>query len=290
MPLQQGFAESGPLQIYTTIERSAVSDRHLSPVLLINGSGSTSVMWSRALIDPLLESGHPVIRFDLRDIGRSSRVPSMETYTLEDLAADALAVLDHWDVDRAHFLGRSMGGAVALEAALAAPARVLSLTLVYSSGALAASEDGLPGPDDRVVGAMEAAMFEPPPRTAEERVARRVSEAELVAGTRHPFDRDSVRAEAEADVEHATHSDHGHSLAVANSISRTGDLARVGQLTLVLHGTSDPVVPIEHGRLLAERIPRATLVEYEGLGHEMPPAFCTEVASLVVEHLADATA
>ncbi len=281
--LHEGVARNGDIEIFTTLASPPSSPS--GAMLLVNGMGSTSVTWSRALVDPLLEAGIAVVRFDLRDVGRSTRLPSMTPYTLADLAADAIAVLDHWELSAAHVLGRSMGGSVCIEAALAAPERVTTLTLAYSSAALMPSDDGLPPPEDWVIDAAAEALFAPPPASDGERIERIVAESQRYAGTRHPFDVEAARAEAAAEVAHAPHGDHGHGVAVLSSPSRVGDLARIAVPTLVLHGTADPVVPIAHGRLLAARIPRARLVEFEGLGHEMPAAWCREIAPEVLRHI-----
>lgn len=281
--LREDVARNDAIELYTLLETP--DDANGETVLLVSGMGSTSVTWSRALVDPLLHAGYAVVRFDLRDVGRSTRPPAMDVYTLVDLASDALAVLDHWSVDRAHILGRSMGGSIAIELALDAADRVHTLTLAYSSAALMPSDDGLPPPEDWVIEAGAEMMFAPPPRTPDERIERIVAEAELFAGTRHPFDADAARAEATAEVAHAPHAEHAHGIAIVSSSSRVPDLGRIQVPTLVLHGTADPVVPVAHGRLLAQRIPGARIIEYEGLGHEMPAAWCDEIVPEVLAHL-----
>jgi pimeloyl-ACP methyl ester carboxylesterase len=246
--------------------------------VLVNGAGSTAVMWCRALIDPLIVAGMRVIRFDNRDVGRSTRVGLAVEYTVADIAADLAAVLDHLDIDAAHLLGRSMGGMTVLAFAQSRPERVRSLTLVYTSPCLGEPHlHGLPGPKRSALEAMAEAAGAPPPETDEDRIAARVAETRLFAGSRYPFDAAWAHAEAAADVAHASHAQPAHGLAVMRSPAVVDGLGDLGCPTLVIHGTEDPIIDVAHGRFLAARIPGARLVELEGLSHEMPPAMCDEI-------------
>lgn len=272
--MRQGSARNGDIELFWLAEGPADAPA----VVLVNGAGSTAVMWCRELIDPLLEAGYQVVRFDNRDIGRSTRIAADQTYLIADLADDLAAVLDHLELERAHLLGRSMGGMTAMALAASQPARVASLVLVYTTPCLAdPAHHGLPGPQAWVLEAMAEEAFSPPPSTEAERVARRIAETRLYAGTRYDFDDAWARAEATADAAHAPFAETGHGAAVTASPSLAPELARINQPTLVLHGTADPIIDVEHGRFLAAALPNAELIEYEGLGHEMPPAFCAEI-------------
>lgn len=280
--MREGRASHGDIEIYTVAEGPVDAPT----VVLVNGAGSTAVMWCRELVEPLLAAGFCVIRYDNRDVGRSSVLPSSVGYRLGDMGDDLLAVLDHWNVSKANALGRSMGGAIVMEAALARPDRFDTLTLVYTSACLGdPGAAGLPGPHDWVIEVLSQSAFSPPPANAEERVALRVAETELFAGTRYPFDAGWAREEAEADVAHGPHAEAGHYGAVAVSPSLADRVATLAHPALVLHGDADPIVPVEHGRHLASLLPKARLHEYEGLGHEMPPAFCGEITPVLLAHL-----
>ena len=149
--MRTGVATNGDVDLYWLDE----GEPEGSPVILVNGAGSSAVMWCRELIDPLLDAGHRVIRFDNRDIGRSTRIPSDVSYTIPDLAADLAAVMDHLGVASAHLLGRSMGGMTIMQFAVAMPERVSSMTLIYTTPAFAdAAEHGLPGPRQHILDAM----------------------------------------------------------------------------------------------------------------------------------------
>ena len=102
--MRSGVATNGDVELFWFDE----GDARATPIVFVNGAGSTAVMWDRALVDPLLDAGYRVIRFDNRDVGRSTRIASDVGYTIADLAADLAAVMDHLRVDSAHLLGRSM--------------------------------------------------------------------------------------------------------------------------------------------------------------------------------------
>lgn len=277
--MRSGVATNGEVDLFFFDE----GDPAGPPVVLVNGAGSPSVMWCRELIDPLLDAGHRVVRFDNRDVGRSTRLPGSVQYTIPDLADDLAAVMDHLGLASAHLLGRSMGGMTIMQFAAANPQRVSSMTLIYTTPAFAdAAEHGLPGPRQHILDAMAEAAFEPAPKTDEERIERRVKDTRLYVGTRYPYDVDWVRREAEDEVAHAPHAEPAHGVAVMASDSLVPVLASLTQPTLVLHGTADPIIDVAHGRFLAGRLPNAAYVEYEGLGHEMPPAFCREIVGPVL--------
>lgn len=277
--MRSGVATNGDVELFFFDEGDIAG----VPVVFVNGAGSSAVMWCRELIDPLLEAGHRVIRFDNRDLGRSTRIPSDESYVIADLAADVAAVMDHLGIASAHLLGRSMGGMTIMQLAGTMPERVSSMTLIYTTPAFAdAADHGLPGPQQHILDAMAAAAFEPPPKTDQERVDRRVEDTRLYIGTRYPYDADWVRQEAEDEVAHAPHAEPAHGVAVMRSDSLVPVVATLTQPTLVLHGTADPIIDVAHGRFLAERLPNAVYVEYEGLGHEMPPPFCREIVDPIL--------
>lgn len=278
-------ARNGDIELFVNVQ----GDPGAPAVVLVNGAGSTSVMWPDVLVDELLAAGHRVVRFDNRDVGRSTRLPASVDYTLADLASDLAAVLDHLDIGAAHLLGRSMGGATVMAFAADAPERARSLTLVYTSPCLGMPhEHGLRGPRRAVLEAMAEEAAAGDPATDADRIDRLVGGSRLMAGTRYEFDEAWARAEAVADVAHAPFARHGHGFAVMRSPSLVPLLDRLTMPTLVVHGTDDPIVDIGHGRFLAEHIATARLLELDGLGHEMPPAMATEILPELLAHLGEA--
>ena len=254
------------------------------PVLLLSGADAQCTRWTPALVDPLVDAGHRVVRFDTRDCGLSSKLSSDDGYTLDDLATDACRVLDGEGIEAAHLVGRSMGGMVAQVVALEHPERARSLTLLCSTPGL--GDERLPPPDDRLVDQMTERLFAPPPVDHIEKVAWLVELDRLFVGTRYPFDETAATLVADADVTRCWFPETGHGPAVNSSPSRLDRLGDIGVRTLVVHGTVDPVFPVEHGIALAEGIPGADLWLVEGLGHEVPDACLAELLPKVLAHLA----
>ena len=132
---------------------------------------------------------------------------------------------------------------------------------------------------------MSERLFAPPPVSHAERVAWVVELDRLFAGPRYPFDEASARSAAEIEVERCWYPESGHGPAVGASPSRLDRLGGVTVSTLVVHGTADPVFPVDHALALAEGIPDASLWLVEGLGHEVPDACLKDLLPRLLEHL-----
>lgn len=261
----------------------AFGDDGAEPVLLISGADAHCTRWTPALVDPLVAAGFRVVRFDNRDSGLSTKVPSSVGYTLDDLAADSLAVMDRLSIDSAHVIGRSMGGMVGQVLALTSPERVRSLTLLCSSPGL--GDERLPSAADWLLDKMAERLFAPPPADQAERVAWVVELDRLFAGHRYPFDDEAARSVAEFEVERCWYPESGHGPAVGASPSRLDSLDKISVPTLVVHGTADPVFPVEHALALADGVPGAHLWLVEGLGHEVPDECLPDLLPRLLDHL-----
>jgi pimeloyl-ACP methyl ester carboxylesterase len=244
-------------------------------VLLVSGGGASVVWWPAELLSGLVAAGCRVVQFDNRDTGLSTHVdPGAAPYRLDDMVDDALAVLAASGVDGpAHWLGVSMGGMVCQAAALAHPDRVVSLTLVSTT----------PGPDSRLT-AGDPSVFDGldrPIETDEDFIALQLDFCRAVAGSRFPFAEEHYREITAADAARGTNRAPG----APSASSRLDDLGRIRAPTLVVHGTEDPVYPFAHAEALAAGIPDATLVPWEGVGHEQPPELIPELVDLVTQHV-----
>lgn len=252
-------------------------------VLLVMGAGASMLHWPEPFCRALAGGGRSVIRYDLRDTGRSTtRPPGEPDYALGDLVADALAILDSLDIERVHLVGMSMGGMLCQLLALEHPSRVASLTLAATTPGSPEHETAdLPGPDASVLGALGEVDWSDPAAA----VDAIVEEERLCAGT-HGFDEEEWReratriiartADPAAAANHFVMEDH------ERWRSRLGTL-RVP--TLVLHGRDDPMFPLAHGKALAREIRGARLLELPGVGHEPPPAFARAlIAEAILRH------
>lgn len=269
------------------------------PVLMIMGLGLSLTAWPDLWLDALRGAGHRVLRFDNRDIGLSSwldtlgrprvgwqfvrsqlGLPVQSPYTLQDMAQDALGLLDALGLARAHLIGVSMGGMIAQRLAATAGGRVASLTSIMSSS----GAPGLPGPRSDIARAM---LSRPRSRDPEDIADHTVALLRRIGSPVHPQDWHEVRARVLADVRRAHHPAGvaRQLLAVAADTNRHRLLPRITCPTLVLHGTADPLVPLACGRDTAARIPRARFEAIEGMGHDWPPAVARHVADRLVAHL-----
>jgi pimeloyl-ACP methyl ester carboxylesterase len=251
-------------------------------VLLIGGATASMDCWEPEFCTRLADGGRFVVRYDHRDTGGSTASPAGKpAYTGEDLSTDPLRILDALRIARAHLVGVSMGGGIAQWLAARHPGRVRTITLIATSPAGERdTADPLPPPEARV-----RQWFEDPPP------AHRWDDRDSVIGTRVEVERmfagplgfDEQRARRIAGVvvdrtRDLEASVTNHWLVVGEPDSGpTFRLADLTVPTLVLHGTDDPLFPLEHGRALAGGIPGARLVELPGMGHEVPPPPLWEV-------------
>ncbi|WP_214405182.1 alpha/beta fold hydrolase [Pseudonocardia lacus] len=243
-----------------------------APLLLLGGATWSMDWWDDELCARFVARGHRVIRYDPRDTGRSTAYPpGAPGYTATDLRTDAVAVLDHLGVGRAHVAGLSMGGGIAQELAARFPDRVASLTLI-STSPTDPSVTGLPGPTPRIT---ELPEPDEPDWTDPAAVVEYVVEAERPYAGPGSFDERWVRATATRAVGRSRDMRScltNHFAVIGGDDSPPVPLADLaGVPTLVVHGTADPLLPVEHGRALAAGIPDARLLELTDVGHQLPP-------------------
>ena len=256
-------------------------------LLLIMGLGTQMIWWDETFCADLAGEGLFVIRYDNRDVGRSSvmrgrpeltAVAGGDTrtlpYSLEEMAGDAVALLDALEIERAHLCGVSMGGMIAQLVALDHPERVLSLTSIMSTTG------------DRTVGAPTAAAMEvlmsPPASSLEEHVEASVRAAAVIGSPAH-HDPERIRARAWRSYERGLHPEGTlrQLAAIAAAPDRTPRLRELGVPTLVIHGEADPLIDVSGGRATAEAIPGAELMIVPGIGHDLPPALFGEIVRAI---------
>jgi pimeloyl-ACP methyl ester carboxylesterase len=263
-------------------------------ILLVMGAGGQAILWPDEFIIGLVAGGKHVIRYDNRDVGQTTWFDfEKDPYTIADMAADAVAVLDAYGADRADIVGASMGGMIVQTVALNAPGRVRTMTSIMSTplaaGVMAAMMGGeatLPRPEQTVLDVM--ARNTVPPRSDDERIDRAVEQWRALAGTMGPFDEDGVRERERRILSRAKNIDaaNNHQLAIASSPDRTDDLQRITAPALVIHGTQDPILPYPHGEATAKAIPGAKLLAIEGMGHEVPAPAIPILVGAILDHTA----
>src|SRR5690606_1466498 len=257
-------------------------------VLLVMGVAAQLVNWPLGFLEALVARGLHVVRFDNRDSGRSTHMRdapppdlpaamkgdvSSASYTLSDMAADAVGLLDALSIDSAHVVGASMGGGIGQTMAIEHPARVRSLTtMMWTTG-------------DPSVGQMHPATARavfggPPPRTREEFIANAVSRHQVVGSPQYPIDPVAVAEVAALAYErdHDPVAPARQGLATLAWGARTERLRSLEVPTLVLHGLTDAVGDPSGGRATAAGIPGAELVLIDGMGHNLPPGLWDRIA------------
>lgn len=261
-------------------------------ILLIMGLGGQMTRWNVELCELLVGRGYRVIRFDNRDSGLSSHfdeapVPDLRAlqrgeavavpYTLDDMAADSIGLLDALDIERAHLAGASMGGAIAQIAAARYPARVRSLTSIMSSS----GNPDLPPPTP----AAATALFAPLPRQRDREsiVADSIARYATLESPAWPTDRERLR-QMFADEYERNFDPRGVGRQLA-AIIASGDrrplLQTITAPTVVVHGAADQLIPPACGEDVARHIASAELRLIAGMGHDFPVALSAVIADAI---------
>jgi pimeloyl-ACP methyl ester carboxylesterase len=245
------------------IEFETFGDAAAEAVLLINGLGSQMTRWPEAFCALLVARGLYPIRFDNRDTGLSTWCEG-QIYTVDDMAADAAAVLDAAGKASAHIVGVSMGGMIAQVFAAAYPAKTLSLTSIMSN----TGNPHLPPPNVALLNTRPLDPGDP------NFIADTVARAEAIGSPGYPWPPGALAARARAEADRAFNPPGVRRQ--MDAVGATGDrrarLATITAPTEVLHGEADPLVPVAGGRDTAENIRGAELRVVPGMGHDLPPA------------------
>ena len=300
MEIRSGSATSGDLKLYY----EDMGDIDDPPVLLIMGLGAQLLLWRTGFCEKLVGQGLRVIRYDNRDVGlssktehRSSGQPLMTRlarswlglrsnagYTLEDMADDAAALLDHLDIKHAHIVGASMGGMIAQIFAARFAERTNSLGVIFSSN----NSAFLPPPAPR---ALLALLKGPPPGSPREVIIdNAVRVTDIIGSPRYRKPEDQVRAEAAEgyDRNYYPQGVARHFAAVLGSGSLARYDRRIVAPTVVIHGRADKLMRPFGGRRVARAIDGARLVLFDGMGHDLPPQLWDRVIGVLTNTFATA--
>lgn len=250
-------------------------------VLLIMGLDAQCVVWSMNFIQPLVDAGYYVIRFDNRDIGLSTWMTDWHRsrpYTLEDMARDTAGLLDALNIKKAHIVGASMGGMIAQRFVLSYKERALSLTSIMSSGYVMN-----PKAADKV--ALKVGLHLLPFLAKNIRLRHKLLDGKVtvedyvknyrnLAGKKYTYDEAYFRQLFSWSIPERKGQNPKARLqqlsAIVASGSRLHELPHIQVPTLILHGTDDKLIPPIHAKIYAPLIPHAKMVWLEGVGHELP--------------------
>jgi pimeloyl-ACP methyl ester carboxylesterase len=281
MDIRTGVAKSGELDI----AYEDMGDENDPAVLLIMGLGAQLLFWRKGFCEKLVDQGLRVIRYDNRDVGLSSKVDGRHTgapllprmvrsqlglkndavYTLEHMADDAAALLDHLQIDKAHIVGGSMGGMIAQIFAARYQQRTKTLVVFFSSN----NQPLLPPPGPKQ---LRAVTTRPKDTSREGVIANSVRVGKIIGspGYRVPDE------ELEADAVEAYERSY-YPAGVARQFSAilgSGSLLaydkQITAPTLVIHGRADKLMRPAGGRAIAKAIRRSRLVMFDGMAHDLP--------------------
>ena len=269
-----------------------IGDPQDSPMLLVMGLGMQLIHWDRGLCELLAERGFHVIRFDNRDAGLSTKIrgsvpnvmrlmagmPTRVPYLLDDMAGDTLGLLDALGIERAHVVGVSMGGMIGQTMAIRSPERLLSLASMMSTTG------------DRRVGTPKLRVWSlmmrraPQGRDAYIRYFTRVFR--MIGSPAYRVDEERMRQLA-AETYDRCHYPAGTARqlgAILASGSRTAALKQLEVPTVVIHGESDPLVPLRAGLATARAVPNARLLTFPGMGHNLPEPLWPDFVDAIVKN------
>jgi pimeloyl-ACP methyl ester carboxylesterase len=275
------------------IEYQTSGDPADPPLLLVMGLGAQLIGWPEGFVQQLASRGFFLICYDNRDSGLSTKFEgtpdfaglfggdaSAVPYRIEDMAEDAIALLDELGVARAHVVGVSMGGMITQALVINHPARFLSACSIMSTTG------------DRTVGAPSGeavtALLRAPAADREEAVAASVQGSRVIGSPGFPFDVDLMtrRAEAAYDRSYCPEGTARQLAAILGSPDRTEGLHGVTIPFLVIHGEDDPLVNVSGGRATAAAVPGSELVVIPGMGHDLPDALWDLIIDAIVANTA----
>ena len=293
MEIRSGYARSGDIELHY----EDLGEESNPAILLIMGLGAQLTLWHNEFCGKLVDRGYRVIRFDNRDVGLSTKlhgqwvggsliprllrsfigVRSKAVYSLEDMADDAAAVLDHLGVERAHVVGASMGGMIAQIFAARHSARTAGLGIIFSSN----NSPLLPPPAPR---ALLSLIKGPPPDSPREVIVENsVRVSKIIGSPAYMKSDEQLRADAIETYERCFYPQGigRHFAAILGS----GSLGRYDKAitapTVVIHGKADVLMRPAGGKAIARTIPDARLVLFDGMAHDLPePLFDDFVAEL----------
>ncbi|KTE37911.1 MULTISPECIES: alpha/beta fold hydrolase [unclassified Sphingopyxis] len=267
-------------------------------ILLVMGLGGQLTLWPDEFVDALVAHGFRTIRYDNRDVGLSTRfesagVPNLKwmfvkaalrlpvrpAYTLADMAADGIGLLDHLGIAKAHIVGASMGGMISQHIAARYPERVLSLTSIMST----TGNPRLPRANKE---AMAVLANRPMSGDPEAMIAYSVRAARVIGSPAYPAAEERLQRRVRHDFERGWYPQGvaRQMAAIVADGDRRAMLATIKAPTLVIHGEADPLVPLAGGKDTAASIPGARLMTIPGMGHDLPLALVDTLADAVAGH------
>lgn len=295
---QVAFAQQGEVQVNgVTLAYESFGEEGREAILLVAGTGMQLTAWPPELCRALVDAGYRVIIYDNRDVGLSTKLdaagppdwvrifealsvgaPPPLAYTVDDMAKDAVDLLDALGISKAHIVGVSGGAIIAQIVAATYPEYTLSLTTIMAT----TGNPALP-PMNQELQNLLMSLTPPPPSEKEAAIDRHVRIAQALGSPGYPVDEATLREVVRRDVERSYYPDGEARQAAAAFVAgdRREQLKTIMVPTVVVHGAEDPLVPVEAGRDVAANIPGAELRVIPGMGHDMPVELIDELTDAI---------
>jgi pimeloyl-ACP methyl ester carboxylesterase len=296
--IRSGTAKSANLDMYY----EDMGDPNDPAVLLIMGLGAQLLLWRKGFCEKLVNQGLRVIRYDNRDVGLSTKITGRHTgaplparmirsflgmrspaaYTLEDMADDAAALLDHLKIDKAHVVGASMGGMIAQVFAARHRMRTKTLAVIFSSN----NQPMLPPPAPKQ---LLAILARPKDTTREAIIENAIRVSKIIGSPGYPAPEDRIRAEAIEGYDRSYYPAGigRHFAAILGSGSLLHYDRQISAPTVVIHGKADKLMRPFGGRAITKAIKGARLVLFDGMGHELPEPLWDDVVGELKTNFAE---
>jgi pimeloyl-ACP methyl ester carboxylesterase len=283
------------------IEYDTFGDRSFPALLLIAGNGAQMIFWEVEFCELLAKKGYCVIRFDNRDVGLSRKFegagipdfpaaikaamegkPVESAYSLDDMADDAVGLLDALGIEKAHICGASMGGMIAQVITYRHPKHVLSLTSIMSS----TGNPDLPQAKPETI----TAVLAPAPEERGAYIEHNMNIWRRIWSPGFPFEEKRARTFIEKSYDRSYYPQGmaRQNIAILANGDRSPSLSSIKVPTLVIHGADDPLIPVEGGKDTARVIPGARLLIMNGMGHDMPKGVWAEIVDAISKHAVQA--
>lgn len=281
------------------IEYETRGDVRQPTLVLIRGLGTQLSAWPEAYLTAITDAGFHVVIFDNRDVGlsqkfgdfgpaslvavledlRAGKTPDL-AYTVDDMAADIVGLMDALGIDKAHICGMSMGGMIAQVAAINHGDRLLSATSIMSG-------TGDPSLPQSTPEARKALLDVAPSKDPDDIIAFNIRGAKVNTGKGRPMPDDLIAKQQRIAVERCYYPEGvgRQYVAIVASGDRSDACRSIDVPFLVIHGTDDPLVRVEAGVDTADKVPGAKLHLIEGMGHDLPPSCCGEITGMLIEFM-----
>ncbi len=284
-------------------------------VVFIMGAYTNSQAWPMSLINLLVQNNYHVVRFDNRDSGKSTwfgkrnffenliklfpsfllkyliryviqsnykKPPDLKIvkspYDLNDMANDAMALMKYLKIEKAHLVGASMGGLIAQTIALSNPEIVSSLTLMVTSPGI--RDERLSKPDPVFLDGMTESALMMIKNNQKEAMLKTFKAS---MGSRFSYDDEEIEELFNMVNDHGTNTYAFHSKAIEKTPSYLDKLKDIKIPTLIINGSEDPLIPIDHAYALSEGITESELYVMTGVGHELPEELINEISSRMLK-------